>query len=93
MLPATAPPHVDQPRVNSLKTTRFLSVRVACTAREIMQAIASAPASYRDVVIAVDLLGLSCREAARPLRSREATITTRFYRGRQRVAGELIALA
>jgi RNA polymerase sigma-70 factor (ECF subfamily) len=59
-------------------------------AREIMQAIASAPALYRDAVIAVDLVGLSYREAARSLRSREATITTRLHRGRQHVARELL---
>ena len=47
------------------------------SAREIMEAIASAPEHYRDAVIAVDLLGLSYREAARSLRTREATITTR----------------
>ena len=62
-------------------------------ARDIMQAIASAPAPYRDAVIAVDLLGLSYREAARSLHTREATITTRLHRGRQHVAGALIALA
>jgi RNA polymerase sigma-70 factor (ECF subfamily) len=62
------------------------------SARDIMQAIASAPAPYRDAVIAVDLVGLSYREAARSLHTREATITTRLYRGRQHVAGELIAL-
>jgi RNA polymerase sigma-70 factor (ECF subfamily) len=54
-----------------------------------MQAIASAPATYRDAVIAVDVLGLSYREAARSLRTREATVTTRLYRGRQHVAREL----
>jgi RNA polymerase sigma-70 factor (ECF subfamily) len=59
------------------------------SAREIMQAIASAPAPYRDAVVAVDLVGLSYREAARSLRIREATITTRLHRGRQHVAGEL----
>jgi RNA polymerase sigma-70 factor, ECF subfamily len=37
-------------------------------------------------VIAVDLLGLSYREAARSLRAREATLTTRLHRGRQRLA-------
>jgi RNA polymerase sigma-70 factor, ECF subfamily len=58
--------------------------------REIMQAIATAPAPYRDAVIAVDLVGLSYREAARSLRTREATITTRLHRGRQHVARELL---
>jgi RNA polymerase sigma-70 factor, ECF subfamily len=62
------------------------------SARELMQAIASAPAPYRDAVIAVDLLGLSYREAARSLYTREATITTRLHRGRQHVACELAAL-
>jgi RNA polymerase sigma-70 factor, ECF subfamily len=62
-------------------------------ARDIMQAIASAPTPFRDAVIAVDLVGLSYREAARSLHTREATITTRLHRGRQHVAGELIALA
>jgi RNA polymerase sigma-70 factor (ECF subfamily) len=58
-------------------------------AREIMAAIASAPAPYRDAVIAVDLIGLSYREAARSLRTREATITSRLHRGRQHVARAL----
>jgi RNA polymerase sigma-70 factor, ECF subfamily len=56
------------------------------TAREIMEAIASAPTPYRDAVIAVDVLGLSYREAARSLRTREATVTSRLHRGRQHVA-------
>ena len=56
---------------------------------EIMQAIANAPAVYRDAVIAVDLVGLSYREAARSLRTNEATITSRLHRGRQHVAREL----
>ena len=49
-------------------------------ARKIMAAIAGAPAPFRDAVIAADLLGLSYREAARYLRARGATITTRLYR-------------
>ena len=57
--------------------------------RELMEAIASAPPHYRDAVIAVDLLGLSYREAAKSLRTREATITTRLHRGRQHVASAL----
>ena len=55
-------------------------------AREIMEAIASAPAAYRDAVIAVDLIGLSYREAADALQTRESTITTRLHRGRQHIA-------
>ena len=61
----------------------------AFDAREIMEAIASAPAVYRDAVVAVDLIGLSYREAAHALRTRESTITTRLHRGRQYVARAL----
>jgi len=56
------------------------------TPRELMEAVASAPAPYRDAVIAVDLVGLSYREAARSLHTREATITSRLHRGRQHIA-------
>jgi RNA polymerase sigma-70 factor (ECF subfamily) len=59
-------------------------------AREIMEAIASAPEPYRDAVIAVDLIGLTYREAADSLRTREATITTRVHRGRQHIARVLL---
>jgi RNA polymerase sigma-70 factor (ECF subfamily) len=55
-------------------------------AREIMEVIASAPGAYRDAVIAVDLIGLSYREAAEALNTNEATITTRLHRGRQHIA-------
>jgi RNA polymerase sigma-70 factor, ECF subfamily len=57
--------------------------------RELMEAIAGAPAAYRDAVVAVDLIGLSYREAAHALRTRESTITTRLHRGRQHVARAL----
>ena len=62
-------------------------------ARAIMEAIAGAPPRYRDAVIAIDLMGLSYREAARTLRTREATITTRLHRGRQYVARALLGEA
>jgi Sigma-70, region 4/Phage integrase family len=59
------------------------------SAREILEAIASVPAVYRDALIAVDLLGLSYRKAAHYLQTREATITTRLHRGRQQVVRAL----
>jgi RNA polymerase sigma-70 factor (ECF subfamily) len=61
------------------------------TARELMEAIASAPAPYRDAVIAVDVLGMSYREAARSLRTLEGTVTTRLHRGRRHVAQVLVS--
>ncbi len=59
------------------------------TAGEIMGAIASAPPRYRDAVIAVDVLGMTYRDAARSLRTREATLATRVHRGRRHVASQL----
>jgi RNA polymerase sigma-70 factor (ECF subfamily) len=56
---------------------------------ELYAAISSLPDDFRDALIAIDVVGLSYREAARALRVREATITTRLHRARQRVAKEL----
>jgi RNA polymerase sigma-70 factor (ECF subfamily) len=41
-------------------------------------------------LLAIDVVGLSYREAAVALRVREATITTRLHRARQRVAQTLV---
>ena len=60
------------------------------SSREILEAVARAPAKYRDAVISVDLLVLSYRKAARALNTSGATLTTRLHRGRQRVARELV---
>ena len=56
---------------------------------EVYEAISALPPDFRDAVMAIDVVGLSYREAARALRVREATITTRLHRGRQRIARAL----
>jgi RNA polymerase sigma-70 factor (ECF subfamily) len=56
---------------------------------ELYAAIARLPDDFRDALVAIDVIGLSYREAARALRVREATITTRLHRARQRVARDL----
>jgi len=58
-------------------------------AAELYAVIAALPPDFRDAVVAIDVMGLSYREAARSLRVREATITTRVHRGRQRIATAL----
>ena len=58
-------------------------------ARELMEAIATTPRPYRDAVVAVDVVGMSYRQAARHLRTREVTITSRLSRGRQHIARTL----
>jgi RNA polymerase sigma-70 factor (ECF subfamily) len=52
---------------------------------ELYGAIAGLPLEFREAVVAVDLAGLSYAEAGRALGVPEATITTRLYRGRQRL--------
>jgi len=44
---------------------------------------------FRDALIAVDVVGLSYREAARALGVPEGTVTSRLFRARDRVAGRL----
>ena len=51
--------------------------------------IAELPEDFRLALVAVDVLGLSYREAARALHVREATITTRLFRARKQVAERL----
>jgi RNA polymerase sigma-70 factor, ECF subfamily len=58
---------------------------------ELYAAIARLPDDFRDALVAIDVVGLSYREAARALRVREATITTRLHRARQRVAKDLVS--
>jgi RNA polymerase sigma-70 factor (ECF subfamily) len=56
---------------------------------EILEAVAALPEDFRMALVAVDILGLSYGEAAKALDAREATITTRLYRARQRIARQL----
>src|SRR4051812_6946931 len=58
-------------------------------ARAIYALIAALPADFREALVAVDVVGLSYREAAHALRVRESTITTRLYRARQQLARAL----
>jgi RNA polymerase sigma-70 factor (ECF subfamily) len=57
--------------------------------REVLAAVAALPEPYREAVAAVDLAGLSYREAARALGTREGTIMSRLHRGRAHVAKRL----
>src|SRR6201990_2565636 len=59
-------------------------------AAEVYAAISVLPDDFRDALVAIDVVGLSYREAARALGVREATITTRLPRARQRVARALV---
>src|SRR5689334_6775003 len=57
----------------------------AVEAGEVYAAVAALAADYRDVLVAVDVTGLSYKEAARALRIPEGTVMSRLYRARQQV--------
>ena len=59
--------------------------QAALEAREVYAAVAALPADYRDVLVAVDVTGLSYKEAARALKIHEGTVMSRLYRARQQV--------
>jgi RNA polymerase sigma-70 factor, ECF subfamily len=59
----------------------------AFEARELYAQIATLPEHQRDALVAVDLIGLSYKEAADTLRVPTGTIMSRLYRARQALAG------
>jgi RNA polymerase sigma-70 factor (ECF subfamily) len=61
----------------------------ALQTREVFAAIAGLPERYRLALVACDVVGLSHREAARMLDTKEATIATRLFRARQFVVHAL----
>jgi RNA polymerase sigma-70 factor (ECF subfamily) len=58
--------------------------------QELYATIAELPEDFRLTLVAVDVLGLSYREAARALKVREATITTRLFRARKQLSKRLL---
>jgi RNA polymerase sigma-70 factor (ECF subfamily) len=61
----------------------------ALEAGAVFDAIAALPADFRDALVAVDVAGLSYREAGKLLGAKEATITSRLHRARRQVAAAL----
>ena len=61
----------------------------ALEVHEIYATIAELPEDFRLALVAIDVIGLSYREAAQALGVREATVTTRLHRARKRVAERL----
>jgi RNA polymerase sigma-70 factor, ECF subfamily len=63
--------------------------QAAVERRELLASIVTLPEPFRDALAAVDIAGLSYREAARALGIREATLTSRLFRARARIAKAL----
>src|SRR5262245_32659289 len=58
---------------------------VALQADDLYRAVAALPGDFRDVLVAVDVTGLSYKEAAQALRLPEGTVMSRLYRARRHV--------
>jgi RNA polymerase sigma-70 factor, ECF subfamily len=65
--------------------------QAAAETRELFAAIAGLPEDFRDVIVAVDVAGLSYGETAAALKLKEATVTSRLYRARAKVAEAIAA--
>jgi RNA polymerase sigma-70 factor (ECF subfamily) len=63
--------------------------QAAVEAGELYAAIAGLPADFRDVLVAVDVTGLSYDEAARALEIPSGTVMSRLYRARQQVVRQV----
>jgi RNA polymerase sigma-70 factor (ECF subfamily) len=77
--------------VDLLEDPRAVRPESRLESRELYKHISTLPPDFRDALVAIDLVGLTYREAGRMLRVREATITTRLHRARQRLAQALAA--
>lgn len=61
----------------------------AAEAREAFAAVAELSPPLRETIVAVDVMGLSYKEAARALRVRQGTVMSRLHRAREAVAAAL----
>ncbi|MEA2195294.1 MAG: hypothetical protein QOG42_1728 [Solirubrobacteraceae bacterium] len=84
--PQTGPLEDDEPRAIAPAAASPASV---LEAREVFAAIAALPPSYRDVLVAVDVAGLSYDETARAFDIPLGTVMSRLYRARGKVAEAL----
>jgi RNA polymerase sigma-70 factor, ECF subfamily len=67
----------------------FASPEAHLDAAALYEEVARLPEKFRDAVIAVDVVGMSYREASKALKVREGTLTTRLHRGRTQLAAQL----
>jgi RNA polymerase sigma-70 factor, ECF subfamily len=66
-----------------------LDPEAALEVNELFAVIADLPEPSREVIVAVDVMGLSYGDAAKALDIKETTVTTRLHRARRRVADSL----
>jgi RNA polymerase sigma-70 factor (ECF subfamily) len=68
---------------------RALEPHAALEASEVYAAVAALTDDFRDVLVAVDVAGLSYKEAASALRIPEGTVMSRLYRARQQIVRKI----
>jgi RNA polymerase sigma-70 factor, ECF subfamily len=83
-----APGELDE-TTERLATAHPLGTEEAAEQREVYGAIAALPDDFRAALVLVDVAGLSYAEAARALRVREGTLTSRVFRARREAAKTL----
>ena len=76
-------------QVDLVADPRAVQPHAALEARELYAAIAALPDDFRDILVAVDVAGLSYKEAARALKIREGTVMSRLFRARQQVVRKI----
>ena len=84
--PQTAPLEDDEPVAVAPASASPASVLAA---REVFEHISALPDDYRDVLVAVDVAGLSYQEAAEAFDVPVGTVMSRLYRARGKVAEAL----
>jgi RNA polymerase sigma-70 factor (ECF subfamily) len=87
---ARRPQTVALPETSSLledRTAGRIDARLERMA--LYDAVAALPEIFRDVLVAIDVVGLSYRQASDALGVGEGTVTTRLHRARQRVASQI----
>lgn len=72
--------------IDPVEAPQSLRPDQAAEAREVYAAIANLPEGLREALVAIDVAGLSYEEAAKALKVRQGTITSRLFRARARVA-------
>ena len=79
----------DVVEIEAVADPRGDALTEAIEARAVYEALGRLSPPLREAVVAVDVLGLSYKDAARALRTKEGTIMSRLHRGRGQIAAEL----
>ena len=79
----------DVVEIEAVADPRGDTLTGAIEARVVYDALGRLSPHLREAVVAVDVLGLSYKDAARALRTKEGTIMSRLHRGRGQIASQL----